>query len=176
MQRKLVDGDLRAWMMWLEAGTHILFVWMSLFVQIFVFPNIWNACLTGKIEYYTFACEFLTTGFASFSNPTLLLLSLLRLGRLEATVSRSHLLDASVEIRVFFLLLFLPLPSSSSHPFWFSCWLSWTLYLYLLFSASLSICIFFRFCYIFGSGAILKPWIFGSLIEPEKCSTEIYIG
>ena len=153
MQKSWLMGTYVLWMMWLEAGTHILFVWMSfylcryLFLQIFEMPvSTWYWVL------YFCLWFFLTTSFASFSNPTLLLFNLLRLGRLEATVSRSLVpLDGLVEIRVFFFpFSSFSLPSSSSHPFWFSCWLSWTLYLCCFLHPWVYVS--FRFCYIFGSG------------------------
>ena len=150
-------GTYVLWMMWLEAGTHILFVWMSfylckyLFLQIFEMPvSTWHWVL------YFCLWFFLSTSFVSFSNPTLLLFSLLRLGRLKATVSRSLVpLDGLVEIRFFFFFF----PSPLSTP----CLQA----LLILFDSHvdchglyISVCCFlhpwvyvsFRFCYIFGSG------------------------
>lgn len=118
---------------------------------------------------------FLTTSFASFSNPTLLLFSLLRLGRLEATVSRSLVpLDGLVEIRFFFflfLLLAFKLFSSS---------LILMLIVMDFISLFVVFCILEYMCLLdsvifLGLGNI-KTMGYLPLIEPEKCSSKIYIG
>ena len=144
MQRKLFDGDLHALDDVVGSGdSHPLCMTVFLFVQIFVSPNIWNACLYLALSIILLLVLFFFKQpvLHHFQIPPCSFSACYVLEGWRLLCPGLVPLDGLVDISFFFFFPFSS-PSSSSHPFWFSCWLSWTLYFCLLFFSSLSICFF----------------------------------